>query len=450
MKYNTNNKPIVCMQTNSTCYKSTYKMAVKGVLWHSTGANNPWIKRYVQPSDNAPDRAEMLELIGKNAYGNDWNHINHQVGLNAWIGKLADGTVATVQTMPWDYRPWGCGGGSKGSCNNGFVQFEICEDNLNNKDYFNKIYKEACELTAYICTIYNLDPYGTVNMNGVKAPVILCHKDSANLGLGSNHGDIYHWFSKYGKDMDDVRNDVATLMKKTANADTTTTPSTTTTPEVSVSSLKFEVGDIVNFAGGKHYTSPNAANGSAVKASRAKVTSVTKNGKHPYHLRAVNDNGVFISGGVYGFVDANTVSTVTSSTSNTSSNKIDTVKEVQSWANKNYQSGLVVDGIYGAATKKALVKILQTELNQAYNTKLVVDGIWGEKTRNACPTLRKGAKNDVVKVLQALLVCNGYSRAYVDGDYGSGTYDAVKSYQSKQGLAIDGIAGKNTFAELCG
>lgn len=59
MKYNSNNKPLVCMQTNSTCYKGTNTMTVKGVLWHSTGANNPWLKRYVQPSDNASDRDKV-------------------------------------------------------------------------------------------------------------------------------------------------------------------------------------------------------------------------------------------------------------------------------------------------------------------------------------------------------------------------------------------------------
>lgn len=37
MKYSDENKPIVCMMTHSTCYKGTKKMAVKGVLWHSTG-----------------------------------------------------------------------------------------------------------------------------------------------------------------------------------------------------------------------------------------------------------------------------------------------------------------------------------------------------------------------------------------------------------------------------
>lgn len=126
MKYNANNKPLVCMQTNSTCYKGTKRLeAVKGVLWHSTGANNPYLKRYIQPSDNAPDREKWLKLLGKNQYNNDWNHIYRQCGMNCWIGKLADGTVTTVQTMPWDYRPWGCGSGNKGSCNSGWIQFEI-------------------------------------------------------------------------------------------------------------------------------------------------------------------------------------------------------------------------------------------------------------------------------------------------------------------------------------
>lgn len=212
MKYSSSNKPLVCMMTQSTCYKGTSVMTPKGVLWHSTGANNPWLKRYVQPDDNAADRAKMLTLLGKNQYGNDWNHISRQAGLNAWIGKLADGSVASVQTMPWNYKPWGCGSGSKGSCNNGWMQFEICEDGLNDKTYFEAVYKEACELTAYYCSMYNLNPLGTVTMNGVTVPVILDHKTSCDLGLGSNHGDVQHWFKKYGKTLDDVRKDVAKLM----------------------------------------------------------------------------------------------------------------------------------------------------------------------------------------------------------------------------------------------
>jgi hypothetical protein len=227
MKYSSSNKPLVCMQTQSTCYKGTSTMTVKGVLWHSTGANNPTLKRYVQPSDDAKDKDAWLKLLGTNSYKNDWNHITRQAGLNCWIGKLADGTVTTVQTMPWNYKPWGCGSGSKGSCNNGWIQFEICEDDLTNKDYFEKVYKEACEITAYLCEMYNIDPKGTVTVNGVKVPTILCHADSHKLGFGSNHGDINHWFPKFGKSMETVRNDVAELMKKPTSVITPVTPEET-------------------------------------------------------------------------------------------------------------------------------------------------------------------------------------------------------------------------------
>lgn len=215
MKYTKNNKPLVCMQTQSTCYRGTRTMAVKGILWHSTGANNPWLKRYVQPSDNDPNKAELLALLGVNKNHNDWNHIERQAGLNCWVGKLADGSVTTVQTMPWDYRPWGCGSDVNGSCNNGWIQFEICEDNLSDPDYFAKAYKEACEITAYLCSLYNIDPHGTVNFNGITVPTILCHADSHSLGLGSGHGDVNHWLPKFGKSMATVRDDVAALLSGT-------------------------------------------------------------------------------------------------------------------------------------------------------------------------------------------------------------------------------------------
>lgn len=215
MKYSKINTPFVCMQTHSRCYQNTYTMAIKGVLWHSTGSNNPNLKRYVQPYEGDAGYDEAMKKLGVNSNKNDWNHVSKDAGLNAWIGKFADGTVGTVQTMPWNYRPWGCGSSTLGSCNNGWIQFEIAEDGLNDAAYFNKVYQEACELTAYLCTLYNLNPYGTATCGGVtNVPVILCHADSYTLKLGSNHGDIYHWFKKYGKDMSTVRDDVAALMGK--------------------------------------------------------------------------------------------------------------------------------------------------------------------------------------------------------------------------------------------
>lgn len=243
MKYSSSNKPLVCMQTQSTCYKGTKKMTVKGILWHSTGANNPTLKRYVQPSDTKPaadtySKTKWLEVLGKNSYNNDWNHIKRQAGLNAWIGKLADGSVTSIQTMPWDYKPWGCGSGKKGSCNDGWIQFEICEDGLTDKTYFNKAYNEACELTAYLCQLFNIDPNGTVTHNGVKVPTILCHQDSYKLGLGCDHSDIYNWFPKHDKDMTTVRKDVAAILKAAGKTISTTTATTTVKTYKVVTTIK--------------------------------------------------------------------------------------------------------------------------------------------------------------------------------------------------------------------
>lgn len=226
MKYTTANPPMQCFMRQSTWYKGAGTVKVKGVLWHSTGANNTTLKRYVQPDDNAPDRGQLLALLGTNAYKNDWNHITREAGVNAWIGKLASGEVTTIQVGPWDKKAWGCGSGGKGSCNDGWVQFEICEDALADRTYFEKVYKEAVELTAYLCKLYGLDPNGTATYNGVKVPVILCHQDSYKLGLGSNHGDVLHWLPKFGKSMQTVRDDVAALLRGA----TTTTPAPTPAP----------------------------------------------------------------------------------------------------------------------------------------------------------------------------------------------------------------------------
>lgn len=72
------------------------------------------------------------------------------------------------------------------------------------------------------------------------------------------------------------------------------------------SSLAFKVGDTVQFTGSTHYTSANATSGPSCKAGRAKVTAISPNGKHPYHLIAVSGSGST----VYGWVDASTVQAI--------------------------------------------------------------------------------------------------------------------------------------------
>lgn len=77
--------------------------------------------------------------------------------------------------------------------------------------------------------------------------------------------------------------------------------SNATTPK-----FEFKTGDIINFNGTTHYSSANADRGSKTKAGLAKITSVHESGKHPYHCRAINASGSYVSG-VYGWVDAEDV-----------------------------------------------------------------------------------------------------------------------------------------------
>lgn len=87
---------------------------------------------------------------------------------------------------------------------------------------------------------------------------------------------------------------------------------------------------------------------------------------------------------------------------------------------------------------------LQQELNYQFKRGLTVDGLKGPKTLNACPTVKKGAKGNVTRLIQERLNSVGFSLG-VDGIFGTATYNAVKVFQRNRGLSQDGIVGKNTW-----
>lgn len=63
--------------------------------------------------------------------------------------------------------------------------------------------------------------------------------------------------------------------------------------------------------------------------------------------------------------------------------------------------------------------------------------------------LKKGCKGDDVKELQRLL--NSYGDDLkTDGDFGKKTFEAVKAFQKRSGLTVDGIAGEKTILALGG
>lgn len=257
---------IECLHTDSRCYKAAEPSCPVGIVVHSTGVNNPSLKRYVQPSKDDPNYDELIALIGKNANGNSWNR-NIKKSAHYMIGKLADGTVATAHILPEEFCAWGVGSGKKGSYNynpTSHIQFEICEDGLTNAAYFKDCYNAAVSLCADICRRW-----------GWEADVIVSHKEAHKKGYASNHKDVDHWLKKHGLTMKDFREDVDLLLHP---------------------AKVIYVGDTVRFTGTKQYSNSGKLVGKKATPCKAVVQNIYKLGssRHPYLVKG---------SGVYGWVD---------------------------------------------------------------------------------------------------------------------------------------------------
>ena len=162
-----------------------------GIIIHSTGANNPNLKRYV----NAP------EICGENPYRNYFDRPDSNVCPHAVIGKDKNGEVKAAKLLPWNVCCWGCGSGSKGSYNYApaYIQIEIAEGALNDRAYF----EEAFGLAADLCQRL-MKNYPTI-----KPGNIISHKEACARGYASNHGDPENWLARFGKNMDWFRSLVA-------------------------------------------------------------------------------------------------------------------------------------------------------------------------------------------------------------------------------------------------
>lgn len=195
---------ITAYATKNDCYKKAQKMTPAGIVVHSTGANNPYLKRYV----DAPDE------VGVNAYGNHWNNpasvMGRSVCVHSFIGYDKNKVVKVANILPYNYCCWGVGSGSKGSYNYSpaYIQFEMCEDGLTDKAYMEAVYKVAVEYCVYLCKKFNL----SVNN-------IVSHKEAHALGYGSNHGDPNNWWDRYGRTMNDFRAAVKAGLEKDSAAD---------------------------------------------------------------------------------------------------------------------------------------------------------------------------------------------------------------------------------------
>lgn len=101
------------------------------------------------------------------------------------------------------------------------------------------------------------------------------------------------------------------------------------------------------------------------------------------------------------------------------------------------------DGAFGTGTEDA-VRAFQSSRG------LGADGIAGPATFGALvSTVRQGSTGPAVQALQVQLTKHGHSLAF-DGDFGPATDAAVRSFQSANGLEVDGVVGPATWTALLG
>ena len=127
---------------------------------------------------------------------------------------------------------------------------------------------------------------------------------------------------------------------------------------------------------------------------------------------------------------------------------------------------VVLQGAY--LTDPSLARRGDINLNVAHHVNVTVDN--GGNTGNeisdnqdtktggsgymfSVGSVQNGSKGSDVKLLQRLLKSNGFRGAdgkllTIDGDCGTNTVYAIKSYQKKKGLSADGIAGPATWKSI--
>lgn len=359
--------------TNNDCYKVGKKHTPIGIMVHSTGANNPELRRYIGPDDG---------VIGKNQYNNHWNQPGIKKCVHAFIGKDKNGVVRIYQTLPWDMAGWHSGVGSlgyaKNANNTGYIGFEICEDALTDAKYFAECYRLAVELCAYL-----VEQYPTIKIEN-----IIGHYEGYQRGIASNHGDPRHWFSKFGKSMNDFRNEVRKRLEKKEDE----------APTKSETKQLYRVR--------KSWNDPKSQIGAYAVLENAKKAADQNPG-----YKVFDEDGKIVYEGKTKEVKPEPP-------------KVSPAKPSTPKAN------LVVDGLWGTATTKALQSALGTTVDG------VISGQYKNAVTSAIPSVKFGPPYTGSQVIRALQKKIG---AKVDGFIGPETVRALQKYL---GTPIDGVISK--------
>lgn len=169
---------MICLMTNSTQWAYHKTLKPEGIIIHSSGQNNPFLRRYVQPSKKDENYSQLLAELGENRKHNDWNHIHTSYNYHYWIGKNRNNDVISIQTFPLNIKTW----------NDNYIHICICEDKLNDKDYLANCLAELTILCDDLCKDFNWDE-----------KVIFDHSEI------SNFPDSNYWLEKHGFNIFSIR-----------------------------------------------------------------------------------------------------------------------------------------------------------------------------------------------------------------------------------------------------
>ncbi|MBQ9010588.1 MAG: peptidoglycan-binding protein [Clostridia bacterium] len=126
----------------------------------------------------------------------------------------------------------------------------------------------------------------------------------------------------------------------------------------------------------------------------------------------------------------------------------DTTEAVKAFQAAN---GLTVDGVPGKGTFARLNSAAAVPAGTVTQTEPVTETVTATaepETVTSSLVLRKGDRGEAVTLLQQTLKKLGYLETEPDGQFGSGTENAIRAFQRANGLTADGVAGRGTLAIL--
>ena len=161
----------LCWQNNSTCSKRHIPLEPKGIIIHSTGRDEKYLREYIQPSNEDPQYRELIKLLGRNNRHTDYNHTHRNCGFHFWIGATANGSVQAIATEPLNIK----------TCNDNYIHICICEDDLTDNRYFDACILCLNALCWRLCQEYMWDSNNIF--------------DHSEVSIGK---DISYWLEKFG------------------------------------------------------------------------------------------------------------------------------------------------------------------------------------------------------------------------------------------------------------